>query len=87
MGSTQPVFGLEEIEDAGNSEFGGEFLGPHRSFLSPESIIADCGGATTIFGGSRSGRRFSVISQGTGDDTNSVRPPGSSGNITPPAMP
>src|SRR6516225_11573757 len=25
---------LDEIEDAGNSEFGGEFLGPHRSFLS-----------------------------------------------------
>src|SRR6516164_1278615 len=25
---------LDEIEDAGNAEFGGEFLGPHRSFLS-----------------------------------------------------
>jgi hypothetical protein len=41
----QPVFRFDEIENAGNAEFGGELRGPHRSFLSPKIIIAD-GGAS-----------------------------------------
>jgi hypothetical protein len=44
-GLDQPVFRFAEIENAGNAEFGGKLLGLHRSFLSPEVIIADCGAA------------------------------------------
>jgi hypothetical protein len=33
----------DEIENAGNAEFGGKLRGLHRSFLSPEIIIAGCG--------------------------------------------
>ena len=77
---------LDEIEDAGDSEFGGEFLGPHRSFLSrrASSPIAANRRHHEIW---LIAERKTVISRGTGDDTNSVRPRGPSGNITPPAMP
>src|ERR1700732_5267616 len=44
-GLDQPVFRLDEIENAGNAEFGSKLLGLHRSFLSRELIIADCGAA------------------------------------------
>ena len=33
-GLDQPVFRFDEIENAGNTEFGSKLLGPHRSFLS-----------------------------------------------------
>src|SRR5467141_3588795 len=42
-GLDQPVFRFDEIENAGNAEFGSKLLGLHRSFLSREIIIADCG--------------------------------------------
>src|ERR1700732_3684810 len=44
-GLDQPVFRFDEIENAGNAEFGSKLLGLHRSFLSREIIIADCGAA------------------------------------------
>jgi hypothetical protein len=44
-GLDQPVFRFDEIENAGNAEFGGKLRGLHRSFLSPKIIIADCGAA------------------------------------------
>src|SRR6202047_1883531 len=44
-GLDQPVFRFDEIENAGNAEFVGKPLGLHRSFLSREIIIADCGAA------------------------------------------
>src|SRR6202047_3643388 len=44
-GLDQPVFRFDEIENAGNAEFDGKLRGLHRSFLSPEIIIADCGAA------------------------------------------
>jgi len=44
-GLDQPVFRFDEIENAGNAEFGSNLLDLHRSFLSPEIIIADCGAA------------------------------------------
>jgi hypothetical protein len=47
-GLDQPVLRLDEIEDAGNAEFGGEFRGAHRKFLSSGTIIADRG--ATKFG-------------------------------------
>jgi hypothetical protein len=47
-GLDQPVFRFDEIENAGNAEFGGELLGLHRSFLSPKIIIADCGPAAPL---------------------------------------
>jgi len=36
------VFGLDEIEEAGNAEFAGEFIGAHRSSFprGPSSRIA-----------------------------------------------
>jgi hypothetical protein len=36
---------FDEIENAGNAEFGSKPLGLHRSFLSREIISADCGAA------------------------------------------
>jgi hypothetical protein len=39
------VLRFDEIENAGNAEFGSKLLGLHRSFLSREIIIADCGAA------------------------------------------
>jgi hypothetical protein len=42
----QPVFRFDEIENADNTKFGGKLLCPHRSFLSPEIIIADRGWRT-----------------------------------------
>src|SRR5580692_12181762 len=44
-GLDQPVLRFDEIENASNAEFGGELRGLHRSFLSAEVIIADCGAA------------------------------------------
>jgi hypothetical protein len=43
--SDQPVFRFDEIENAGNAEFGSKLLRLHRSSLSREIIIADCGAA------------------------------------------
>src|ERR1700724_1673247 len=42
-GLDQPVFRFDEIENAGNAEFGGKLLGMHRRFLFPEMIIAEGG--------------------------------------------
>jgi len=41
-GLDQAVFRLDEIEEAGNAEFGGEFLGAHRNSFprGPSSPIA-----------------------------------------------
>ena len=47
-GLDQPVFRFDEIENAGNAEFGSKLLGLHRSFLSREIIIADCGAAAPL---------------------------------------
>src|SRR4029077_10910071 len=35
-GLDQPVFRFDEIENAGNAEFGSKLLGLHRRFLFPE---------------------------------------------------
>jgi hypothetical protein len=38
-GLDQPVFRFDEIENAGNAEFGSELSGLHRSFLSRRSSL------------------------------------------------
>jgi hypothetical protein len=54
-GLDQPVFRFDEIENAGNAEFGTELLGLHRSFLFPKIIIADCGASAPSRNSARRG--------------------------------
>ena len=41
-GLHQSALRLEEVEDAGDAEFGAQFLGPHRSLPCSQVMIADC---------------------------------------------